>query len=152
MRGTRTPPSKVEEIKALSLVSNPREVSQRLGVPMRTVHRILAKRDNPVIEARREEKRLEVVDRAFDKVEVEVKDLQTKMERILEAIDPERIGKARLTELTTAYGTLFDKRQLLKGRATANVNSFSAMIVRIHKQRNKGATDVTPGRVELLPQ
>ncbi|GEM_PF-3135639 len=132
MRGKRTPPEKAEEVKALSLVYCPQAISAKVGLPLRTVYSILAKRDNPVIEAKREERRLEVIDKIWDDKEGEVLKLKTKMDMILEGLDQEKVNKARLTELSTSYGILFDKRQLLTGRPTVRTDSLTAIILAAH--------------------
>jgi hypothetical protein len=84
MRGKRTPPEKIEEIKALSHIYSPQTISARLQTPLRTVYEVLRKQDNPVIEARREQKRLEMVDKVWDKTEGDVRELKAKMDMILE--------------------------------------------------------------------
>jgi|TARA_B100002003_G_scaffold80142_1_gene74921 hypothetical protein len=120
MRGKKTSPEKVEEIKALSLVYSPPAISEKVGVSLRTIHSILAKKDNPVIEKRREEKRLEIVDKVWDGKIADVRELKTKCDLILEGLTKEKVDKARLTELTTAFGTLFDKIRLLQNQSTDN--------------------------------
>ena len=120
MRGKKTPPEKVEEIKALSLVFSPAAISEKVGVSLRTIHSILAKKDNSVIEKRREEKRLEIVDKVWDGKIADVRELKTKCDMILEGLTKDKIDKARLTELTTAFGTLFDKIRLLQNQSTDN--------------------------------
>ena len=120
MRGKKTPPEKVEEIKALSLVYSPVAISEKVGVSVRTVHSILAKKDNPAIEKRREEKRIEIVDKVWDGKIADVQTLKTKCDLILEGLTKEKVDKARLTELTTSFGILFDKIRLLQNLSTEN--------------------------------
>jgi len=132
LRGKRTSPEKVEEVKALSLIYSPDAVSAKLSLPLRTVYSILSKRDNPAIETRREEKRLQVVDKVWDDKEREIQKIKSKMEMILDGLDQEKVNKARLTELSTSYGILFDKRQLLTGRPTENLNVLTQVIEAAH--------------------
>jgi hypothetical protein len=123
-RGKKTPPEKVEEVKALSLIYNPQTVAERTGVAVRTVYSILRTPDDPKMEAYRARKRERVVDDAWNRVDVEgeVHKLKGKCDMILEAIDQRRVDSARITELTTAYGTLFDKSRLLGGKSTENIS------------------------------
>ena len=132
MRGTRTRPEKVEEIKALSLIHSPQILSEKLGIPSRTIYAILARRDNAKIEGRREERRLELVDKAFETTDAEIERLRSKMALLLDAIGPEKIARARLTELSTSFGILFDKTRLLKGESTQNVSSLSRIVEMAH--------------------
>lgn len=129
MRGKRTSPEKIEEIKALSLVYSPFTIAEKTGISLRTVYEVLKRKDNPVIEAKREEKKLQVIDKVWDDKEGEILKLKTKSDMILDAINEEKIARSRLTELTIGYGTLFDKRQLLKGLATEHILLYS-----VHQQ------------------
>jgi hypothetical protein len=122
MRGKPTPPDKIEEIKALSLIYHPHTISAKLAIPLRTVYQVLSKHDNPALEARRAQKRLEVVDKVWDKTEADARELKAKMDMILEGINQGKVDRARLTELSTAYGTLFDKTRLLTGQSTENIS------------------------------
>lgn len=125
MRGKKTSPEKVEEIKALSLIYDPKTISEKLGIPLRTTQSIIARKDNPVIESKRDEKRLEIVDRVWDETEEEIQKevstLKEKGDMLLEHLTPEKATKARTTEITTGYGTLFDKRRLLQDKSTVNI-------------------------------
>ena len=49
---------------------------------------------------------------------------------LMDGVNQEKTEKARLMEVTTAYGILFDKRQLLMGKPTENVFSLTAMLER----------------------
>lgn len=126
LRGKKTSPEKTEEVKSLSIAFEANEVAKKTGVSLRTVYAILAKKDNPVIEAKREEKRLEIVDRVFseteEEIQVEITKLKLKEDMLLEHLTPEKAEKARVTELTTGYGTIFDKRRLIEGKSTANIS------------------------------
>lgn len=72
MRGKKTSPEKVEEVKALSLVYSPDVISAKLAIPVRTVYDILKQTDSPAIEAKREEKRAEIVDKVWADKEGEI--------------------------------------------------------------------------------
>ena len=126
-RGVKTSPDKVEEIKALSLIYNPYIISAKLQIPVRTIYEVLKREDNPVIEAKREERRIEAVDKAWDDTEGEIEFLKDKCKLILCAVDQGKVDKARLTELSTAYGTLFDKIRLMTDRSTQNVSVHSVV-------------------------
>jgi len=132
MRGKKTSPETAEEIKALSIIYSPQAVAAKLQVPLRTVYAILAKKDNALVEARREEKRVEIVDKVWANKENEILSVNSKMDMILAGLNQDKVNKARLTELTTAYGTLFDKRQLLTGKPTA-INSITEIIAASHR-------------------
>ena len=122
MRGKRTSPEKIEEIKALSIAFDPQRISIKTGVCLRTVYEVLKRKDNPLIEAKRTEKRLEIVDRVFNETEEEIQKeittLKDKGDMLLDHLTPEKAAKARVTEITTAYGTLFDKRRALQGKSS----------------------------------
>ncbi len=123
--GRRTPPEKIEEIKALSVAFDAKTISRKTGVPLRTVYDILQREDSPVIEAERAKRaeriRGEVWDKARETIEQEISTLKDKCDMLLEHLTPEKAAKARATELTTAYGILFDKKRLLEDKSTANV-------------------------------
>jgi hypothetical protein len=128
MRGKKTSPEKIEEIKALSLVYSPATVAEKSVVSLRTVYEILKRKDDPKIEVLREQKKQEIVEKVWDKAGEEVIKLKTKSDIILDAINDEKIARARLTELSIAYGTLFDKRRLLQGFSTENISLFSRIV------------------------
>jgi hypothetical protein len=94
---------------------------------VRTIYEVLKRKDNPVIEAKREERRLAAVDKAWDDTESEIEFLKDKCKLILCALDKDKVDRARLTELSTAYGTLFDKIRLLSDRSTHNVSIHSVV-------------------------
>lgn len=131
MRGKKTSAEKIEEIKALSIVFEHKDISRKTGVSLRTVYAILARKDNPVIEAKREEKRLEIIDEVFTETKAEISKqvtiLKKKEDMLLEGLTPEKAQKARTTELTTAYGTLFDKRRLLTNQPTEILDTQSVI-------------------------
>lgn len=124
MRGKKTSPQQIEEIKALSLVYSPATISEKSKVSLRTVYEVLKRKDDPKIEAIREQKKQELVEKVWDEREGELLKLKSKSDLILDAINDEKIARARLTELSIAYGTLFDKRRLLSDKSTQNVASL----------------------------
>jgi len=139
MRGKKTSPEITEEIKALSLIYSPQTISEKLQIPLRTCYAILAKKDNPVIEARREEKRLQVIDKTWDDKEGEILKIKDKMRMILDGLDQGKVDRARLTELSTSFGILFDKRQLLTGKATENVSLLTQIVTSaVERHKKKG--------------
>ena len=121
MRGKKTSPEQIEEIKALSLVYSSATIAQRTGVSLRTVYELLKRKDSPGIEAKREEKRLEIVDKVWNNKEGELLKLNTKSDLLLDAINDEKITRSRLSELTMGYGILLDKRRLLGDESTQNI-------------------------------
>ncbi len=56
--------------------------------------------------------------RGDDTAATEISKLKSKCDMILDGLDQEKADKAKLTELSTAFGTLFDKIRLLKGEST----------------------------------
>lgn len=136
MRGKKTSPEKYEEIKALSLVYPPAIISERVGVPLRTVYDILRRKDDPKIEAIREKKREEIIEEVWEDKKKDALKIKGRMDMILEAVDQEKITRARLTELTTGYGTLFDKLRLLENKSTANyaVGVLTVFIKEAHEK------------------
>jgi len=138
MRGKRIPDENREEIKALSIVYNPRTIAEKIGVGLRTVYEVLKKPDSPAVEARREERRVEVVDKVWDSKEVEITKIKDKMDMFLNHMDEEKAARARLSELSIAFGTLFDKRQLLTGKSTQNVGLMTQIVTSataLHKKK-----------------
>ena len=58
----------------------------------------------------------------FDNAEVAI--LKQIRQRILNALATKDLKKARLTELTTAYGTLIDKQYMIEGKPTETIAYF----------------------------
>ena len=135
MKGFKTPPEKVEEVKALSLVHSPKAICGKVGLSLRTVYTILRKKDSPVIEAKREEMRVDVVERMWKDKDQEILQLKDKLDMLMDGVSQEKMDKARLMEVTTAYAILFDKRQLLMGKPTANIFSITALVERATANR-----------------
>ena len=137
MRGKRISDEKREEIKALSIVYNPRTIADKIGVGLRTIYEVLKKPDSPAVEARREERRVEVVDKVWDSKEVEVTKIKSKMDMLLNHMDEEKAARARLSKLSIAFGTLFDKRQLLTGKSTQNLSLMAQIVTSAAARHNK---------------
>ena len=55
---------------------------------------------------------------------------------ILKGLTPDKIKSARLTEISTAYGTLYDKERLERDLSTANVVSIVADLEAVRKAHN----------------
>lgn len=138
MRGKKTSPEKIEEIKALSLVYSPATIAEKTEVSLRTVYEVLKQKDSPQIEAIRQKKRQEIVEKVWDDKKGEILKLKTKGDMLLEAIDEEKIARSRLTELSTAYGILFDKRRLLSDESTENYGlAIYNFIKEVKKERDR---------------
>ena len=130
MQGKKTPPELIEEVKALSLVYSPKAICGKVNLGLRTVYNILARKDSPAVEAKREEMRVDVVERMWKNKDQEILQLKDKLDMLMDGIGQEKMDKARLMEVTTAYGILFDKRQLLMGHPTQNIFSLTAVLER----------------------
>ena len=135
MQGKKTSPEVVEEIKSLSLVYSPKAISKKVNLGLRTVYNVLARKDSPAVEAKREEMRVDVVERIWKNKDQEILQLKDKLDMLMAGVSQEKMDKARLMEVTTAYGILFDKRQLLMGKPTENIFAFTAFIERATNDR-----------------
>ena len=133
MKGVKTTPEKVEEVKALSLVYSAKAICGKVGLSLRTVYSILAKKDSPAVEAKREEMRVDVVARIWKEKDKEILSLKDKMDMLLDGVNKEVLEKANLRDRIVSYGILFDKRQLLTGKPTQNMFSLTAIIEAAHK-------------------
>ena len=94
------------------------------------MYNLLARKDSPAVEAKREEMRVDVVERMWKNKDQEILQLKNKLDMLMDGIGQEKMDKARLMEVTTAYGILFDKRQLLMGHPTQNIFSLTAVLER----------------------
>ena len=102
------------------------------------MYEVLKKQDAPRIAARREERRVEIVDKVWDSKEVEITKIKSKMDLFLNHMGEEKAARARLSELSIAFGTLFDKRQLLTGKSTQNVSLMTQIVesaASLHKKK-----------------
>jgi len=79
MQGKKTPPELVEEVKALSLVYSPHAICKKVNLGLRTVYNILARKDSPAVEAKREEMRVDVVERMWKNKDQEILQLKDKL-------------------------------------------------------------------------
>ncbi len=136
MRGIKTTPEKVEEVKALSLVYSAKAICGKVGLSLRTVYAILAKKDSPAVEAKRDELRVDVVKRIWENKDQEILQLKTKMDMLLDGVNKEVLERANLRDRIISYGILFDKRQLLMGKPTQNMFSLTAIIEAAHKRKD----------------
>jgi hypothetical protein len=145
--GRRTPPEKVEEVKALSVAFDAKTIAQKTGIKLRTVYAILQRKESPVIEQERAQRaqrmRGDIWAKAQETVEQEIQILKGKERMLLEHLTDEKCSKARATELTTAYGTLFDKRRLLQGESTSNEARHVRVIV-VHRDGHEEEADPEP--------
>jgi len=146
MRGLKTPPEKVEEVKALSLVYSPKAICGKVGLSLRTVYDILRRKDSPAVEAKREEMRENVVERMWKDKDKEILSLKDKLDLLLDGVDKEAIEEAKLRDRVVSYGILFDKRQLLMGKPTENINSLASIIIAATQATKEASKviDVTP--------
>ena len=146
MQGKKVPPELVEEVKALSLVYSPKAISEKVNLGLRTVYNILARKDSPAVEIKREEMRVDVVERMWKNKDQEILQLKDKLDMLMNSIGQEKVDKARLMEVTTAYGILFDKRQLLMGKPTENVFSLTAILEQNEASRRSSRSDNAQGQ------
>jgi len=79
--------------------------------------------------------------------EGEIIKLKTKSDKILDAIDEERIGRANLNQLTVGYAILFDKRRLISDQSTVSVASHHKYIIDEITRKNWGKA-ITKNEVE----
>jgi len=146
MQGKKTPVEVIEEVKALSLVYSPKAICKKVNLGLRTVYNILARKDSPAVEAKREEMRVDVVERMWKNKDQEILQLKDRMDMLLDGVSQERVEKARLMEVTTAYGILFDKRQLLMGKPTQNIFSLTAILEQNEASRRSSRSDNAQGQ------
>ena len=130
MQGKKVAPELAEEVNALSLVFSPRAISEKVSLGLRTVYNILAKKDSPAVEVKREEMRVNVVERVWADKDKDIMQLKTKLDMLLDGVNENVVEKAGLRDRVVSYGILFDKRQLLVGGPTQNVFSLTALLER----------------------
>jgi len=141
MQGKKTPPELVEEVKALSLVYSAKAISEKVHLGLRTIYGILARKDSPAVEAKREEMRVDVVERIWADKDKDIMQLKSKLDMLMGGVNEGVMEKAGLRDRVVSYGILFDKRQLLVGGPTQNVFSLTALLERNEAQlraSNKG--------------
>lgn len=116
MRGKKTSPEKVYEVmSSYAITNNLSETARTTDMPFGTVKNIVDEnRDKEEFKKVQEQKREEFAEKAS----VIIDKLLTRIENTV-ADDGKDIP---LHHLTTAMGTLFDKRALSRGEMTQNVN------------------------------
>ena len=88
------------------------EVSRKLGVPITTIKTWIDKKQPDELDELRTQKKMEFVDKASEIIDMALDRLKKEWE------DEE--SRIPVNQLTTAIGTLYDKRALAKGEATQN--------------------------------
>jgi hypothetical protein len=119
-RGKKTPPEMIYKIMAsYAATNNINETARIMDMPRPTVKSIIdANKDKPEFIKLQEKKKDEFADKASQIIDKFLVLLDRKAERALG--DDEQFDKLRPTEITTAIGTLYDKRALAKGENTQN--------------------------------
>ena len=116
MRGKKTPPEMVYKVMvSWAITHNNMETSRQLGIPEATVRKI--------VEDNRESEEFKKLceEKTNDFAEKTTKIIDQLLERITKAVaDGDK--DIPLHHLTTAMGTLFDKRALSRGEMTQNIN------------------------------
>ncbi len=151
-RGKKTPPEVIYQVMASwAVTSSLKETSDKTGVPLTTVKNIVDRhRDDEEFVKLRNEKSTEFAQAATDIITKGLKLLERRFDRAIDqeesldvlideiyATDREElsqdeknrlVAKIRSLQLqdikaiTTAIGTLYDKRALAQGNATQNIN------------------------------
>ena len=88
------------------------EVSRQLGIPITTIKTWIDKKEPDELDELRTQKKMEFVDKASEIIDMALDRLKKELE------DEE--SRIPVNQLTTAIGTLYDKRALAKGEATQN--------------------------------
>ena len=152
MRGKKTSPEDIYKIMTLWFTTyNKRETARTLDLPLTTVNDIVeANKDKPEFEELRTQKQAEFSNKASEVIEKAMLLLNKRLDRALEEEDTlddlideiwsmddkdmsqqtktatvnkiKNLQLHNLKELTTAIGTLYDKRALSRGEMTQNVN------------------------------
>lgn len=158
-RGKKTPPEVVYGIIASwAVTGNYKETSRELNIPVATVKKIVDEnKDKPEFEKLCNEKKADFAEKATDIINKGMRLLDRRFERAIEqeenfdvlineifATDREEISqdeKIRLVNklralqlhdikaITTAIGTMYDKRALAKGEATENTRNTIEIIM-----------------------
>lgn len=116
MRGKKTSPEKVYEVlTSYAITNNLSETSRTVNLPLGTVKDIVDKySETDEYQEVRNQKREEFAEKAS----VIIEKLLTRIENTVADNDKD----IPLHHLTTAMGTLFDKRALSRGEMTQNIN------------------------------
>jgi len=104
-----------------AVTNNYHETARLLKIPVKTVETTVKKHYNDEEFAQlRTEKRKEFSDRCSDIIDKLLITLDRKLDILL--TDDNLLAKTKLTEITTAIGTLYDKMVLAQNKSTANVS------------------------------
>lgn len=116
MRGKKTPPETVYKVMAsYAVTNNISETARALNMPFGTVQDIVERnKDDEQFITLRDKKREEFAEKAS----VIIEKLLARIENTVSDSDKD----IPLHHLTTAMGTLFDKRALSRGEMTQNIN------------------------------
>jgi transposase-like protein len=123
-RGQRTPDELKEKIRAaLALNDNIREIARQFGVSPATVMKIRDEKPDE-FEQLRTDKKQQMIDKIWASL-VDAAELGHSM------IQEAKMGKRDipLNQISTYYGTLYDKMALMKGENTANMGVSGGLTV-----------------------
>jgi len=155
-RGKKTSGEQIEAIKSLSVAFSAPQIAVKLGLPKRTVYEVLAREDNPEMQAQREERTQEIVDDVWKDSKKEIMKLKQKADLLLDGITKDKIEKANVRDVTISYGVLTDKKLLLSGRPNQIVGTLTAIIEQAHADKKtkdkdslgKAAVIIEQGRID----
>ena len=100
--------------------NNIRAVAQEMKLPISTVQTIIEKnRDKPEFVQLRTQKKKEFSDKCTELLDVLLDAAKIKADAFLK--NKRTLNRVKLTEITTAIGTLYDKRALAQGESTDHV-------------------------------
>ena len=100
--------------------NNIRAVAEEMKLPTSTVQTIIEKnRDKPEFVQLRTQKKKEFSDKCTELLDVLLDAAKIKADAFLK--NKRTLNRVKLTEITTAIGTLYDKRALAQGESTENV-------------------------------
>lgn len=115
MRGKKYSDEIKEQAYALYAVSgNIAEVSKAIGVPANTISTWIKNKPPDKFDELRDEKKRDFIKQASEIIDIALDRLKTELE------DEEK--DIPINHLTTAIGTLYDKRALAKGESTDNMS------------------------------
>lgn len=122
-KGQKTSPKDIYAVMATwAIEDNYSEVSRKLGIPISTVKKIVEtnkdKEEFANLCNQKKEEFAKTADRIIGKA----------LKRIEKDIDDEE-KQIPINHLTTAVGTLFDKKSLIEGKPTANVSFTDAEVL-----------------------
>jgi len=97
------------------------ETSRLLNIPISTVQRVVeTNRDKPEFVNLRKQKKEEFSEKSSAVMDMLLEAIRQKAEKLL--TDEKMLDKTKLTEITTAIGTLYDKMALTQGESTTTVS------------------------------